>query len=68
MEYNPVTGAVDAQTWDQLYEALSSIETTVFDLSVLFPDRADFEATTRPTQYPGYELMPGTTDSGGNAV
>lgn len=64
----PVTGAVDAQTWDLLYEALSSIETTVFDINVLFPDRTDFAATTRSTQFPGYELTPGMTDTGGNSV
>lgn len=57
----PITGAVDARTWDSLYEALSAIETTVFDLEVLFPDRTD---ATRMTQYPGQPLVPGQTDGG----
>lgn len=61
----PVTGAVDAATWDALYEALSAIETTVFDLEVLFPDRQAAN-TTRMEQYPGQPLTPGSTDLGGD--
>lgn len=60
----PVTGAVNAQTWDALYEAYSAIENTVFDLDVLFPSRSDYEATTRMQQFPGQDLIPGTADGG----
>ena len=60
----PATGAVNAQTWDALYEALDAVETAVFDLEVLFPDRTDFEATTRMQQFPGQTLSPGASDGG----
>ena len=60
----PATGAVNAQTWDALYEAFAAVETAVFDLEVLFPDRTDFEATTRMQQFPGQTLSPGASDGG----
>ncbi len=63
----PITGAVDAQTWDALYETLSAAENNVFDLEVLFPDRAGTPETTRMQQFPGQTLSPGMQD-GGSAV
>ena len=54
------TGAVDAQTWDALYNVFAGIESTVFDLEVLFPD----QPSTRMEQYPGQPLIPGSTDGG----
>jgi len=60
----PATGAVDAPTWDALYTALSSIEGNVFDRTVL----SVFEGSTPSTQYPGYELAPGTTDFDGGTA
>ena len=60
----PITGAVDAQTWDTMYEALSAAESNVFDLEVLFPDRAGTSDTTRMQQFPGQDLTPGMQDGG----
>ena len=58
------TGAVDAPTWDALYTALSSIEGNVFDRALL----SVIEGSTPSTQYPGYELAPGTTDFDGGTA
>ena len=60
----PVTGAVDAQTWDTLYERLSAVESNVFDLEVLFPDKAGSSSATRMQQFPGQTLSPGMQDGG----
>lgn len=60
----PTTGTVNAATWDALYETYSAIETTVFRAEVLFPDRVDYENTTRMQQFPGTDLTPGDSDGG----
>lgn len=60
----PITGAVDAQTWDALYETVSAAENNVFDLEVLFPDRAGSSEITRMQQFPGQNLSPGMQDGG----
>ena len=60
----PITGAVDAQTWDTLYERLSAVENNVFNLDVLFPDKAGTSDTTRMLQFPGQNLSPGMQDGG----
>lgn len=60
----PVTGAVDAQTWDAIYEQFSSVESEVFDQTVLFPETEDFSDTSRMEQFPGQTLVPGNTDGG----
>lgn len=60
----PVTGTVDAQTWDAIYEQFSGIESTVFDQDVLFPETEIYTETTRFQQYPGQPLQPGSEDGG----
>lgn len=60
----PVTGAVDARTWDAIYEQFSSVESEVFDQQVLFPETEDFSDTSRMEQFPGQTLTPGNTDGG----
>ncbi len=60
----PVTGTVDARTWDSIYEQFSSIEGEVFDQSVLFPETEDFSDTSRLEQFPGQNLVPGSSDGG----
>ena len=61
----PVTGSVDAQTWDSIYEQFSSVESTVFNQQVLFPESEVFAETTRLQQNPGQTLLPGNSDEGG---
>ena len=60
----PRTGAVDARTWDTLYEKFSKIEATVFDQAVLFPETTDYAETSRLEQNPGQTLQPGDADGG----
>lgn len=60
----PVTGSVDAQTWDAIYEQFSSVESEIFDQEVLFPENGDFSQTTQMEQFPGQTLSPGETDGG----
>lgn len=58
----PATGAVNAATWDALYEAYTAIENTLFDLRTLFPE--ENAASTRLEQFPGQTLEPGAEDGG----
>ncbi len=60
----PITGAVEAQTWDAIYEQFSAVESEVFDQSVLFPKNADFAETSRMEQFPGQSLSSGSADGG----
>lgn len=60
----PITGAVDARTWDAIYEQFSAVESEVFDREVLFPETEDFSDTTQMQQFPGQTLVPGDTDGG----
>ncbi len=57
----PITGAVDAATWDALYEEFAAVEAEVFDRAVLFPD----DPTTTLEQFPGQTLSLGDSDAGG---
>ena len=59
----PITGAVDAATWDALYEDFSAIENLIYDLNIIFPDKAT-NADTRMTQYPGEPLTITSADQG----
>lgn len=58
----PITGAVDAQTWDAIYEQFASVESEIFGQEILFPISEDFADTSRMQQYPGQTLEPGTAD------
>lgn len=58
----PRTGAVDARTWDAIYEQFSGVEQTVFNQEVLFPETEDFSDTTTLAQNPGETLRPGAQD------
>lgn len=60
----PVTGTVNAQTWDAVYEQFSSIEGEVFDQAVLFPETENFSDTSQLEQFPGQNLVPGSSDGG----
>ena len=60
----PITGSVDARTWDALYEQFASIEGEVFGQTVLFPETEDFSDTSRLEQFPGQTLVPGSNDGG----
>ena len=60
----PVTGAVDATTWDTIYTLFAAIEGTVFDQQVLFTPEGGQESTAQIRQNPGVTLQPGQTDGG----
>ena len=53
----PVTGAVNAQTWDTLYDQYATIQRIVFNNPS--PPEADAEP-----QYPGQPIGPGALDGG----
>ena len=60
----PVTGAVDAQTWDTIYDQFATVEQVVFEREVLFPNTETYADTTRMQQFPGQTLQPGSSDGG----
>ena len=61
----PVTGTVNAQTWDAIYEQFASVEANVFNRQVLFPETETFQDTSSLQQFPGQNLTAGSTDIGG---
>lgn len=63
-EQLPATGAVDARTWDAIYDQFASIERTVFDRDVLFDPAGGQSETAQLQQNPGRTLAPGATDGG----
>ena len=65
----PETGVVDAQTWDEIYDQFSGIETTSFRDGERFPDtenqpqpRSRYARSTTLTQFPGADLRSGAQD------
>ena len=68
----PQTGVVDFQTWDEIYDQFSGIETTSWRDPENFPytsaiisstnPRARYSRTTTMTQYPGNALRAGNQD------
>ena len=55
----PITGAVDAQTWDAIYAQFSGIEETVFSTDI-----SSGSQSSQLQQNPGRTLQPGTADGG----
>lgn len=65
----PQTGVVDAQTWDEIYDQFSGIETTTLRSRETFPEtttsgnqRNRYSKTTTMTQFPGENLSTGSKD------
>ena len=62
----PVTGIVDEDTWDEIYDQFSGIENAAFRSSETFPNgqngRNRYAATTTITQFPGRDLRTGNQD------
>jgi len=68
----PQTGIVNAETWDEIYDQFSGIETTVWRDPQDFPytsaiigntnPRARYSRTTTLSQFPGNSLRAGDTD------
>ena len=66
----PITGAVDAQTWDEIYDQFSGIENLTLRSEVTFPqpntpgssNRTRYARTSTLTQFPGENLQTGSTD------
>ena len=61
----PITGAVDAQTWDALYAQVQTIREEVFQQGELFPETDNYAESTRMQQDPGRPIPPGSSDQGG---
>ena len=69
----PVSGVVDARTWDELYDQYSGIENTTLRSGETFPsqnggsstnaNRSRYRRTSTMTQYPGENLQTGSRDS-----
>ena len=68
----PQTGVVNAETWDEIYDQFSGIETTAWRDPQNFPytsaiqgrtvPRARYSRTSTMTQYPGNNLSTGNQD------
>ena len=73
----PQTGAVDAATWDEIYDQFSGIENTSLRNAEVFPQSTDnavtafapnnsqrtrYSRSTTLTQFPGRDLTPGQQD------
>ncbi|MBQ8238234.1 MAG: peptidoglycan-binding protein [Oscillospiraceae bacterium] len=62
----PVTGTVDEETWDEIYDQFSGIENAALRSSETFPPgqsgRNRYAATTTLTQFPGRDLRSGSQD------
>ena len=63
----PVTGSVDEDTWDEIYDQFSGIENIALRSEERFPSsqtgRNRYAASTTLTQFPGRDLRTGSTDS-----
>ncbi len=65
----PLTGVVDNDTWDAIYDQFSGIENATWRSETLFPDqsgtaqRARYARTATMTQFPGENLSTGSRDS-----
>lgn len=65
----PQTGSVDEQTWDEIYDQFSGIETTSLRSAEVFPtqnqsnQRTRYTRTTTQTQFPGVDLRMGNQDT-----
>lgn len=70
----PVTGVVDATTWDEIYDQFSGIENTTLRNSETFPatngnstsanaNRSRYARTSTMTQFPGENLQTGSRDT-----
>ncbi len=67
----PQTGAVDEDTWDEIYDQFAGIENTALRSTVRFPDvspgnpegfQADYTNTSVLRQFPGDDLRTGMQD------
>ena len=69
----PQTGAVDAKTWDEIYDQFSGIENRQLRSQERFPEKtvavfsqrnsSRYAKTTTMTQFPGMDLSRGMSDS-----
>lgn len=65
----PVTGAVDDDTWDEIYDQFAGIENTALRSKETFPEEPNgsgpqngYGASTTMTQFPGQDQRQGTQD------
>ena len=63
----PITGIVDAQTWDEIYDQFSGIENRTLRSEINFPNQAGsrsrYTGTSTLTQFPGRNLQLGGQDT-----
>lgn len=65
----PETGTVGVQTWDQIYDQYSGIESATLRSGESFPNagnnngRTNYARTTTQTQFPGRDLSVGSQDA-----
>lgn len=66
----PVTGVVDARTWDEIYDQYAGVESTALRDAEAFPSTASgtnnrnrYSRTATMTQFPGENLQTGSRDS-----
>jgi peptidoglycan hydrolase-like protein with peptidoglycan-binding domain len=70
----PITGAVDDETWDEIYDQYSGIENTTLRNNETFPppansnapsnmNRTRYARTSTMTQFPGESLQTGSRDT-----
>ena len=70
----PITGAVDDETWDEIYDQYSGIENTTLRNNETFPppansnapsnmNRTRYARTSTTTQFPGESLQTGSRDT-----
>ena len=58
----PITGAVDAATWDAIYTYFSGVEQTVLEPQSELTAQSDTAQSAQLQQYPGQILQPGSED------
>lgn len=65
----PLTGVVDSNTWDAIYDQFSGIENATWRSETIFPDQSGtaqrnrYARTATMTQFPGENLSTGSRDS-----
>lgn len=64
----PITGVVDAATWDEIYDQFSGIENTTLRSGETFPSQQNgaprnrYSTTSTMTQFPGNNMQTGSKD------
>ena len=60
----PITGAVNAATWDAVYTQYATADEAVLSQNTLLSSAANTSQTAQLQQYPGQTILPGSIDGG----